>query len=297
MASIRQILQRKKAVSNIHKVTRTMEMISTSRYRKYLQRYRSGRRFYNSLAELAFLMLTGIENIESPLVDSNDSGVLAVLVIGADRGLNGGFNSQLNHMIEVHIKRAKRLRKELKLYVCGKKPTQYLRQRGIKPEKEFTGIDGIPSLEQADAMSDEFIEMYLKKEIDYFGVVYTNFYSLASQKPQTLSILPVADLIDDLTTRATVIWPWTAEPSSFETEPASEDMFEALARIMIRTAVAECFVDSALSDHLARVVAMKSATDSAEDMIADLNAEYNRARQGSITNDLIDIIGGTLALE
>jgi F-type H+-transporting ATPase subunit gamma len=74
-------------------------------------------------------------------------------------------------------------------------------------------------------------------------------------------------------------------------------MFEALARIMIRTAVAECFVDSALSDHLARVVAMKSATDSAEDMIADLNAEYNRARQGSITNDLIDIIGGTLALE
>ena len=297
MASIRQIQQRKRAVANIRKVTRTMEMISTSRYRVYLDKWRKGQKFYDALAELAYLMFTSEQEIEHPLMDENESGSLVVLVIGANRGLCGGFNSNLNHMIEVHIKRAKRLRKKLKVYVSGKKAAAYLRQRGVNIVKEFTDFDEVPSPKQADAISDEFMKMYVEGEIDYLGIVYTRFFSLASQKPQTLTILPVSELIDDLTTRATVIWPWTVEASAFEMEPEIDVMFEAMVRMMIRTAIAGCFVDSALSEHMSRVVAMKNASDNAEDMIKILNGQYNRARQGLITNDLMNIIGGVEAMK
>ncbi|AQQ09090.1 F-ATPase gamma subunit [Sedimentisphaera cyanobacteriorum] len=296
MASIRQILQRKRAVANIRKVTKTMEMISTSRYRQYFDMWQSGQKFYNYLAELAYLMLTSDKKIEHPLMQENESGNIAILVIGANRGLCGGFNSALNHMIEVHIKRAKRLRKKLIVYVSGKKAAAYLRHKGVKVKKEFSDFEEMPTAKQSDDMADDFMNLYINGEVDYFGIVHTRFFSVASQKPQTLTILPVSELIDDLTTRSTVIWPWSCEAGEFELEPDLNEMFEGMVRMMLRTAVSGCFVNSVLSEYLARVVAMKSATDNAEDMIKALNSQYNSARQNKITTELTDIVSGVEAL-
>jgi len=297
MAGTRQIQQRHKAVANICKVTRTMEMISTSRYRRYLDNWRNRQQFDDALAQLAYLILTSEKTIKHPLMEDNNSGNIAILVLGSNRGLCGGYNNKINHLVDVHIKRAKRLRKQLKVYAAGKKAVSYLNSRKIPIVKEYTDFDEIPTPEQIDKIADGFIEQYEKQQIDYFGVVYTRFFSLASRQAQTFALLPVADLIDDLTTKATAIWPWRVSPAEFELTPGITDMFDSLIKMMIRSGLSSCFVDSALSEHLSRVIAMRSATENAENMLKLLTSQYNRARQGQITGELMDIVGGVEAMK
>ena len=131
--------------------------------------------------------------------------------------------------------------------------------------------------------------------IDRLGIVYNRFFSPASQKVQTLTVLPVVDLIDDLTTRATVIWPWELAFEDFELSPSAEDIFETLAKMIIRTSILRCFLNAAASEHLSRVVCMRNASDNADDMIKELTKDYNRARQGQITVELLDIVSGVEA--
>ena len=136
----------------------------------------------------------------------------------------------------------------------------------------------------------------MNASLDYFGIVYMRYYSASSQQAQTLTILPLAELIDDLTTRATVIWPWELSFEDFYLSPSGDRVIEGLARMIARSSIETCFMEAALSEHLARMLAMRSATDNAEEMQNELTVEYNRARQGQITGELLDIISGAEAL-
>lgn len=296
MASIRQLLTRKKAASNICKVTRTMEMVSTSKYRNYYERWEDSQGFYNSLAQLAYLLITAETPIEHPLANENDSKGMAVIVMGSNRGLCGAYNANIFRLLEVHIKRAKRFNKRLDIYCHGRKLANFLSYRGVELTKVFDEFEEMPSYEYLRKLEDDFCEQYESGRIGYFGVVYTRFYSVAAQRAQTLTVLPVTELIDDLTTRATVIWPWELEFEDFELSPGVYEIFDSAARMMIRSSIQGCFRDAALSEHLARVVAMRSATENAEKMIDDLSGQYNRARQSQITNELLDISGGVEAM-
>jgi len=296
MAGTRQILQRHKAISNIRKVTKTMEMISSARYRQYYTRWKDSQAFFDGLAQLAYLMMTSDIKSEAPLLQDHNEGDLAVIVIGTSRGLCGAYNSNLIQMLDVHIRRAKRLRKRLRVYVSGKKTAAQLRAKNIPIEKEITGSEGVPSNEVSDKMADDFMKLYYERKICGFGVVYTRFYSAASQKQQTLTLLPLYELVDDLCTRTNVIWPWQSSYQDFEVSPAPDELFPEIARMMVRSALAECFLDAEVSEHLTRVTAMRNATVNAEDMIEELIAEYNKARQGQITGELMDIVGGVEAM-
>ena len=295
MAGTRQILQRRDAAENISKVTHTMETVSAVRYRQHYKRWSDGTAFYDALAQLAYLVVTAEEAIPHPLMLDNDSDCHAIIVSGSNRGLCGAYNSNVCRLVDVHIKMAKRFGKKLKIYAQGKKVVTHLTNRGIEIEREFDEFEEVPSVEQARAIADDFISQYKNGEIGRLGIVYTRFYSPAHQQAQTLTILLVADLIDDLTTRATVIWPWELSFEDFLLSPSAEEIFDSLATMMVRTAISSCFVDDALSEHLGRVIAMRSATDNAEEMIEDLTRDYNRARQNRITSELLDIIGGVEA--
>ena len=297
MANTRQILLRRRAAQNISKVTCTMETISAVRYRQYYNQWAEGLAFFDSLAQMAYLMVTAEEKINHPLLKPNDSKTNAIIAIGSDRGLCGAYNSDVFRKIDVHVKMAKRFGRELKIYAKGRKVLNYLDAHGIKPAGVFDEFDEVPSAEQAKAIGDMFIEQYMAGEIGRLGIVYNRFFSPASQQVQTLTLLPVEDLIDDLTTRATVIWPWELRFEDFMMAPSPLDIFETLAEMIVHTAVSGCFMDAAVSEHLARVISMRSATDNAKDMIVELNKEYNRARQGQITVELMDIIGGVQASE
>ena len=295
MANTRQILLRRNAAANISKVTGTMETISAVRYRQYYNQWAEGLAFYDTLAQLAYLMVTAQTKIPHPLMEAPKSKVNALVVIGSDRGLCGAYNTEIFRQIDTHLKMAKRFGRELKIYAKGRKVLTYLEQQGIEPVQIYEDFQEVPSTEQANEIGDFFMDEYMNGNIGRLGIVYNRFFSPASQKAQTLTVLPVVDLIDDLTTRATVIWPWELDFEDFELSPSPESIFETLAKMIIRTSILRCFLNAAASEHLARVVCMRSASDNADEMIKDLTKEYNRARQGQITVELLDIVAGVEA--
>ncbi len=296
MAGMRELTQRKKAVANILKVTRTMEMISTSKYKDLYDQWESSSAFYNSLAQLAYLLITAEEPIAHPLAKDNDSDTMAVIVIGSNKGLCGGYNNNIYRLLDIHLKRAKRMKKKLEIYAYGRKVISHLRYRNLEIKDVFEDFDQVPDYKQAWKIADDFALKYQNNGISYLGIVYTRFYSVGSQHAQTLTVLPVTELIDDLTTRATIIWPWELEFEDFDLSPGAFEIFDSAAKMMIRSSIISCFRDAALSENLARVVSMKSAAENAEKMIDDLSLLYNRARQGRITDELLDLIGGVEAM-
>ena len=294
MASIRQIQFRQRAAENISKVTGTMETISAVRYRHHYKKWLEGLDFYDNLARLAYLTVTAEKTIDHPLMSSNDSRCHALLVIGSDRGLCGAYNSNINKLVDVHVKMAKRFSRQLKVYAKGAKAVNYLTSKKIEITEVFDDFDEVPGVDRTQEIAEVFMKQYADGEIGRLNIVYTRFFSAASQRAQTLSVLPVAELIDDLTTRATVIWPWELRFEDFILSPDENDIFESLAGMMVRTAITGCFREATLSEHLSRIIAMRNATDNASEMIETLGREYNRARQTQITGELLDIVGGSL---
>jgi F-type H+-transporting ATPase subunit gamma len=197
----------------------------------------------------------------------------------------------------VHIEQARACGRQLDIYVPRSRLEGVLSYHGILLTKVYTDLDEMPSDPQVRTIAEDFVSQYMAGELDYIGIIYKRFYSASSQQAQTLTILPLLEMVDDLTTRAHVIWPWDLTFEDFYLSPAPHEIIEGLARMLVHYAIRSCFLDAVLSEHLARMIAMRNATDNAEDMIKQLTQDYNRARQTQITSELLDIVGGMGALE
>ncbi|MGD0784848.1 MAG: ATP synthase F1 subunit gamma [Sedimentisphaerales bacterium] len=292
MIGTRQILQRRQAVDSIRKMTRTMEMISTTRYKYFLNRWVAAKEYHDALAKAGYLLATSQKLVKHLLMKENSSGHSAILVIGSNRGLCGSYNSYIFDAMKVHLNKAKSTGEKLDIYAPDRRLIGMLNYHGITPVKIYEDMPEMPEDTQIDDITDYFIEQYLSGKLSYFGIVYMRYNSVSSQRAQTLTIMPLTELIDDLTTRATIIWPWTLSVEDFYFSPSVTEIIENLARMIIRSSIKTCFMDAILSEHVSRMVAMKNATENADEMIDELTTEYNRARQGQITGELLDIISG-----
>jgi F-type H+-transporting ATPase subunit gamma len=297
MASIRQIFVRRKAVDSIRRMTRTLEMVSTARYKAYSSRWALTEQYRDALARIGYLLSTAERPLEHPLLKENASGSSALLAIGSRKGLCGSYNNELFRLLEVHVHLAKTEERQLDIYVPRCRLEPIMAFHGMAPKEVLMDLDEMPTDAQIYAIADRFTDQYMAGRIDSFSVVYMRFYSASSQQAQTLTILPLMELIDNLTTRSHVIWPWDLAFEDFHMSPSAEGIVEGLARMLVHYSIRSCFMDAALSEHLARMVAMRSATENAEDMIKDLTADYNRARQTQITSELLDIVGAMEVLE
>jgi F-type H+-transporting ATPase subunit gamma len=297
MIGTRQILHRRNAIDSIRKMTRTMEMISTTRYKYYFNRWVAAKDYHDALARAGYLLVTSPKLHNHPLLKDNSSGRSVILAIGSNGGLCGSYNSYIYQAMKAHIDRAKTNGKKLDIYAPQRRLVDLLKYHDITPAKIYSDIDEMPTDEQIDEITDEFIKQYMTGQVDYFGIVYMRYYSVGSQRAQTLTIMPLTELIDDLATRTTVIWPWTLSVEDFYFSPSVTEIVESLARMIIHSSIQSCFIDAILSEHVARMIAMKNATENAEDMIKELTAEYNRARQGQITTELLDIISGAEVIQ
>ncbi len=297
MASIRQIFVRRKAVDSIARMTRTLEMISSARYKSYSGRWALTGDYRDALARIAYLLATPEQPIDHPLLKENSSGRTAILVIGSRKGLCGSYNSEIFRLLEVHVQQAKARGKKLDIYMPRGRLETALSFHGLTPTKVYTDLDEMPGDPQIRTIADDFIDQYMSGSLDSLGIVYMRFYSASSQHAQTLTILPLLELVDDLTTRAQVIWPWDLTFEDFHMSPSANAIVENLARMLMHYSMQSCFLDAILSEHLARMVAMRSATENAEDMIKQLSTDYNRARQSQITSELLDIVSGMGTLE
>lgn len=296
MKGIREIDQRRKAAQNIGRLTRTMQVVSTARF-KTLHRQRTAEVDYiEALAQAGYLLVGSEASVDHPLFKTNNSGKRALLVLGSKGGLCGGYNNQLWYMIRRHIEKAKEDGVPLEIAAPASRLVQVIRSRNVPISRVFEDVADLPTDVQIEHMAEHFVEQYVAGELDSFGVVYMHFHSAGTQRPQTQDILPLPKLVDHLVKRTDTIWPWDLGFKDFECSPSAAEMVESLTNIIVHGSIRACFVDALLSEHVARMVAMRAASKNADEMVTDLSQQYNRARQAQITAELLDIIGGTGAL-
>ncbi len=296
MANTRQILQRRNAVDSISRVTRTLEMVSTARYKMYANKRASIIDYHDGLTMAATLLSTAQTPIDHALLNENSSQCTAILALGSRKGLCGSYNNQILRLVKVHQRHARMQKKELYIYVPAGRLEGILRAQGIAPTLVFEQVDEMPTQRQISLMVNTFTDQYMLGEIDSLGIVYMRYISASNQRAQTLTLLPLHELVDDLVTRSKVIWPWNLTFEDFEMSPSADRIIEELVRMLMHYSIQSCLIDAALSEHLARMIAMRNATESADDMIKELSNEYNRARQTQITGELMDIVCGTEAM-
>ena len=294
MTTAREIVRRRKSVANIRKVTKTMEMIATARFKKAHDRSVGTKPYTEKITQLSYRLSADGRSEGHPLTQVNEqSGRTVLLVLTGNRGLCGGFNSSIMRLACRQIEKLQQAGRQVDLRVSGKKGQQGFTYKGYTPAGRYTHFDEKTRYEAVEALANEFIELYTGRQIDAVQVVYTRFISSAWQHAELLSLLPLRELNEEGETEE----PLPATDIGFyDFYPSAKELLEELIPMTVRTRLFQCFMDAIVSEQVARMSAMKAATDNAEQMIGALTRQYNRARQSQITGELLDIIGGAEAL-
>jgi len=291
MANARAIVKRRKAVRSIHKITRTMQLIATARFQMAYNRVTTTRPYTERIARLVEHVSRG-RDIDHPLLRVNmESKHSVLIVLTSNRGLCGGYNAAVLREALRHIEARERASETVHIHAVGKKGIAYLRFLRRELASAVTELEDGPQFAEVEPISTAMINAYERKEIDSVHVAYTRFESTSRQQAETITLLPVGRLATYDQTGGK-----PAPPAEYEFSPPAEELLADLLPQMVKVHLFQCFLDAALSEHVARMVAMKAATDAAGDMIKTLTQQYNRARQAQITLELLDIVGGVEAL-
>lgn len=305
----REIKRRIRSIQNTRQITKAMELVSAAKMRKAVANVLATRTY----ATLAWQMLTEL----SGRTDSSHHPLLAkrypvkkigMILVTSNRGLCGGFNHQLVNRVNLYIDHHKKQEVELEadLVAVGKRGRDIAFRLGHSIVAEFTKPDITTRIEEITAVSKLAVSDYLSGRYDRVVVAYTDFISPVSQRPRIKQILPIETEVDDYLGQARavdVIAPEASkdEPSRFNYEylfePSPEKVLDNLLPRLIEIQIYQAMLESDASEHSARMMSMRNASDAAHDMIDSLTLAFNQARQQSITAELADITGGRVAVE
>ena len=301
MAKARAIIKRRKSVQNIKKITRTMELIATARFRKAQDRATQADAYTRKIAEIvADLRGTSAEVAHPLLEERTPVRRSALLVLTSNRGLAGSYNGSVLRLATRSIDDHQVENIPTALEVSGKRGVAFLRFRGIPVDRIYTQFEDRPQFEEVEELADRFIAQFLRGEIDRLEVVYTRFLSIARQVPVVETLLPMTVAPPEEAQTATPEAggrPGTKTRIPYEFLPDPASILEEIVPASFKVRLFKCFLDAAVSEQVMRMVAMRGATENAEDMVKTLTRQYNRARQSQITRELSEIIGGVAALE
>ncbi|MCK4341443.1 MAG: ATP synthase F1 subunit gamma [Phycisphaerae bacterium] len=288
MAKARQIVKRRRAVQNIRKITSTMQLIATARYQKCLQHAVASRPYTNKITEM-IQTLGGQQAADHPLLKPNEAEDNSILlVITSNRGLCGPYNgSMLRRMLEARRELAEAGLTPV-MEVVGKKGLNYLKFLGIEVGERITDIEDRIGFERVSEMAERYMGMYQRNEVARADVLYMQFHSVGVQRPTLAQLLPIEPPKTEQTR--------PRAPVEFEFSPPPGELLTRLIPEAVKIRLFQCFNDAILCEQVARMVAMKAATDAAGDMTKFLTRQYNRARQSQITTELADIVGGANAV-
>jgi F-type H+-transporting ATPase subunit gamma len=294
MANARALDKRRKSVRNIRKITRTMELIATACFKKAMDRAMAATAYTDRITQMVSdLAQSGLE-LNHPLLETRETTDNAtLLVLTANRGLCGGYNG---NMLRSALPRRKELTEQfenLQMEVSGRRGIAGLRYRGIEIDETYTQFNDQPKYEEVEPIANRFLDMFRLGQIDRLDVVYTRFVSVSRQQAVVETLLPLGSISENDGQQAQQ---GSQTQSSFEFIPSAESILEEVVPESFRVRLFKCFLDAAVSEQVSRMVAMKSATENASDMIKQLSMTYNRARQSQITNEIMEIIGGVEAL-
>ena len=307
MEKSQEIRSRIKSISGTRKITKAMEMISSSKIRKAQNRILEARAFVSGIEGVIVDIAHHSKVITDPLLtvhDKNDS----VLVIGitADRGLCGGYNSNIIRLTEKTIKQNLAKGRDVKLDIAGTRGRNYFRYMGYKIDNVYENLSDYPRFLDAREISREIIRRYVSGETDRVIICYTKFKNPAEQVPSRLQLLPMEfigksiHLLDNepLHNEKTeaVAAGVSKSDAEFLYDPSEDEVLSSILPEYIYTVVYGVLLESTASETGARMTAMKSASDNAEDMIKELGLMYHRARQQQITMEIAEIVSGANAL-
>lgn len=292
MANPRELDKRRKSIRNIRKITRTMELIATARFRKAMDRASAATAYTNQIVKLVRDLVNAGVSVEHPLLERREPRKTTLLVLAGNRGFCGGFNSNVARAGLAHGRELREQVEELRVYVSGKRGVQGLKQGRIVPDQIYTHFEDRPRYDEVEVIANAFLEEYAAGKLDRLDVVYTKFVSISKQVVTIETLLPFGGLTDEVPEEGAAV----AGDTVYEFLPSPESILEEVVPTSFRAKLFKCFLDSAVSEQIARMVAMKGATENAGDLIRQLSMQYNRARQGRITSELMDLIGGVEAL-
>ena len=286
MAKGREMKGRIKTVENTRKITRTMEMVATSKMKRAQDRVVAARPFANSLSEVIANLYTPELAERFPLLRQPATvNKAAVVVLTSNRGLAGAFNANLLKEARALLARLKDESVEPELHVIGKKGLGYFRYVGRAVASSRIDVTDRPTAQNAAEIVDDLIQRFASAEIDAVYVVYAKFQSALSTPPATQMILPVTP-------------PERTGPQpDYILLPSAEAILTQLLPSYVRNSVYRALVETAAGEQGARRTAMKNATDNAGEMLNVLRRTFNRARQAQITQEIAEIVGGSAALE
>lgn len=314
MPNLKAIRDRIKSVKNTRKITEAMRLVAAAKVRRAQEQVFATRPFADRLAQVLAGLQTRLkfEEADLPLLKTREIKTVGLLVVSGDRGLCGGYNNSV-------IKRAEQRAKELaatglncKLVVVGRKADQYFRRRDYDIDASYTGLEQIPKAQEATDIADELLSLFLSESVDRVEMVYTKFVSLISSQPVIQTLLPLDpqglasqdDEIFRLTTRSGQLG-IELEKREVAAAPLPQEMiFEqnpvqilsALLPLYLNNQLLRALQEAAASELAARMTAMNNASDNANDLASKLTLVYNKARQASITQELLEVVSGANAL-
>jgi F-type H+-transporting ATPase subunit gamma len=324
MAKARAIVKRRKAVRNIKKITKTMQMIATAKFQKSLKRAVGTKAYTMKVREIVRELASSAENVEHPLLrkvtDENRTNKIALMVITSNRGLAGAYNGSVLRTAMQYIREQEAAGKQIDLYVVGKKGISSFRYQRRATAATAEAQD-VPRYADVERYSNRAMTEFVNGTIDAVAIAYMNFVSTGVQRPEVMTLLPLGDVAEAAEHVAGQMAEREAQVKAgmldakrsgadvraeehkphvevtYDFSPAPRELLDELLPLTVKTAFFQAFLDATTSEHVARMVAMKSATDNADKMAKALTMQYNRARQSQITTELSEIMGGVEAMK
>ncbi len=316
MANLKLIRDRIQSVKNTRKITEAMRLVAAAKVRRAQAQVNATRPFADRLAQVLYGLQSRLkfeDTSDLPLLQQRETEKVALLVISGDRGLCGGYNANVIRRAETRSKELAAEGLEFTYVLVGRKAIQYFERRSAPISAKYTGLEQIPTADEASTISEELLSLFLSETIDRVELVYTKFLSLVSNKPITQTLLPLDpqgleakdDEIFRLTSRdgrlaveredapgvAASEFP---KDMLFEQDPSQ--ILDALLPLYLNNQILRAMQESAASELASRMTAMNSASDNAKELMKTLTLSYNKARQAAITQEILEVVGGAAAL-
>lgn len=280
-ANIKEIKSRIKGVQSTHKITKAMEVVSSTKFKRYSKLVEESRPYSEAMDGILSNIATGVKSEKNSLFDGKaEVKKIGVVLMTSDRGLCGGFNSQASKALE-RLK-AEHPDKKVSIIAVGKKGRDYCKKRDYDLKGEYIQLIPESMFDKAKEISENIVDFYLEDIFDEVYIIYSKFVTVISSNLTTKRLIPIEKVESE-----------SNEPYIFE--PSAEYILSTLLPKYLNIVLYQAILDNTASEHAARKTAMKSATDNAEELVEGLTLQFNRARQAAITQEIAEIVSGSLA--
>lgn len=315
MPNLKAIRDRIDSVKNTKKITEAMRLVAAAKVRRAQEQVLATRPFADALTQVLYNLQNRLlfGEVSLPLLTQREVRNVGLLVITGDRGLCGGYNTNVIRRAEQRLRELQEQGVKCQLVTVGRKSTQYFERRPTPIINSYVNLNQIPSAEEASGIADELLSLFLSETVDRVELIYTRFVSLISSRPVVQTLLPLTpqgleekeDEIFRLITREGKL---QVERSKMDTQPAQvfpPDMIfeqdpvqilDALLPLYLNNQLLRALQEAAASELAARMTAMSNASSNAKDLITQLTLTYNKARQASITQEILEVVAGANAL-